>query len=130
MSISIASRKAKGRNFQKWVAKKISKLLGIPYGQDELISSRPMGQSGTDVCLMGEAKKRFPYSIEVKWQETWALPSWIQQTKTNQTKGTDWLLFVKKNRHEEIVVMDAEVFFKIQVEIIKLKEKIKLLRKK
>ena len=129
MTISVASRKAKGRNFQKWVAEKISKLLGIPYGPDELISSRPMGQAGTDVCLIGEAKKKFPFSIEVKWQETWAVPTWIKQTKSNQTKGTDWLLFVKKNRHEEIVIMNADVFFKIQAELIKLKEKIKLRKK-
>lgn len=129
MTISVASRKAKGRNFQKWVAEKISKLLGIPYGPDELISSRPMGQSGTDVCLIGEAKKRFPYSVEVKHQETWALPAWIKQTKANQTKGTDWLLFVKKNRHEEIVIMNAVKFFELQKDIIKLKEKIKLGKK-
>lgn len=130
MTISVASRKAKGRNFQKWVAEKISKLLEIPYGPDELISSRPMGQAGTDVCLVGEAKKKFPYSVEVKWQETWAIPTWIKQTKANQGNGTDWLLFIKKNRHEEIVVMNATKFFKIQKELINLKEKIKLLRKK
>lgn len=123
MSISIASRKAKGRNFQKWVAEKISKLLGIPWGTDELISSRPMGQAGTDVCLIGKAKRLFKYSIEIKHQETWSLPAWIKQAKSNQAKGTDWLLFIKKNRHEEIAVMSAEVFFKIQSEIIKLKEK-------
>ena len=124
MSISIASRKSKGRNFQKWVAEKISDLLGIPWGTDELISSRPMGQSGTDVCLIGKAKKLFKYSIEIKNQESWALPAWIKQAKSNQAKGTDWLLFIKKNRHEEIAVMSAEVFFKIQGEIIKLKEKL------
>lgn len=124
MSISVASRKAKGRNLQKWVAKKISNLLGIPWGKDELISSREMGQSGTDVRLIGEAKERFNFSVEAKNQETWSLPAWIKQAKSNQAKGTDWLLFIKKNRHEEIAVMSAEVFFKIQGEITKLKEKL------
>lgn len=124
MSISVASRKAKGRLLQQWVAQKISDLLGIPWGKDELISSREMGQAGTDIRLVGKAKKLFRYSIECKNQESWSLPSWIKQAKSNQAKGTEWLLFVKKNRHEEIVVMSAEVFFKIQNESIELKEKL------
>lgn len=124
MGISIAARKSKGRLLQQWVAEKISKLLGIPWGPDELISSRPMGQAGTDVCLIGEAKKRFPFSIEVKRQEKLALPSWIKQAESNQIKGTNWLLIYKRSREKPVVVMDAEVFFKIQKELIKLKEKL------
>ena len=119
------SAKNKGARLQKWVAEKISKVLGIPCGKDELISSREMGQSGTDVRLIGKAKRLFKYSIECKNQETWTLPSWIKQAKSNQAKGTDWLLFIKKNHHEEIAIMDAEVFFKIQADLIKLKEKLK-----
>lgn len=117
------SAKNKGANFQKEVAERVSKLLNIPCGKDELISSRTMGISGTDVILIGKAKKEFPYSIECKNCESWAFPKWIKQSKSNQEKDTNWLLFVKKNRHEPIVVMDAEVFFKIQAELIKLKEK-------
>lgn len=118
------SAKNKGARLQKWVAEKISTLLDIPCGKDELIASREMGQAGTDIRLIGKAKRLFKYSIECKNQESWALPAWIKQAKSNQAKGTDWLLFIKKNRHEEIAVMSAEVFFKIQGEIIKLKEKL------
>ena len=123
------SAKNKGVRLQKWCAEKISKLLNIPCGKDELISSRTMGISGTDVILIGKAKKEFPYSIENKNCESWAFPKWIKQAKENQEKGTNWLLIVKKNHHEPIVVMDADVFFKIQEELIKLKEKIKLRKK-
>lgn len=113
MTISIQSRKSKGRRLQQWVAQKISELLQIPWGKDELISSREMGQSGTDVRLIGEAKKRFKFSVEAKNQENWAIPAWIKQAKSNQNEKTDWLLFIKKNRHEEIVVMDAKAFFRL-----------------
>lgn len=124
MPISIASRKAKGRNLQQYVAKRISDITGIPWGKDECIASREMGQTGTDVRLIGEAKKIFPFSIECKYQETWSVPAWIKQAKENWKKSTgDWLLFVRKNRHEEIVIMDAEAFFKIYEEYLKLKEK-------
>ena len=76
--IKISSAKAKGRNLQKWVCGKISKLLNIPWGKDELIASREMGQSGTDVRLIGEALEKFPYSVECKWQETWSIPAWVK----------------------------------------------------
>ena len=112
-TIKISSAKAKGRKLQQWVAKKISEVTGIPCGKDCLIESREMGQCGVDVKLYGNAKEKFPFSVESKWQETWGLPAFVKQAKENKIKGTDWLLFLKKNRHEEIVVMDAKAFFDI-----------------
>jgi hypothetical protein len=109
--IKPSSAKAKGRSLQQWVCQKISDLLGIKWGKDELIASREMGQAGTDVRLLGEAQKRFPYSVECKYQETWSVLAWIEQAKQNQKKGTDWLLVMKKNRISPVVVMDAERFF-------------------
>ena len=78
VKISIASAKAKGRRLQQFICTKISDLLNIPWGKDELIASREMGQSGTDIRLIGTAKKRFPYSVECKWQETWSIHSFIR----------------------------------------------------
>lgn len=109
--ITVQSAKAKGRNLQQWVAKKISELVDMPWGKDEAIASREMGQSGTDIRLIGEAKKLFPYSVECKWCESWAIPAWIAQTKANQDAGTEWLLVIKKNHYHPIVVMDADHFF-------------------
>ncbi len=109
--ISVASRKAKGRKLQQWVCQKISDLTGIPWGKDELIGSREMGQSGVDVKLIGIAKDQFPYSIECKWQESWKVPEWIKQAQANQKKGTEWLLVLRRKNEKEVVVMDAEVFF-------------------
>lgn len=111
--ITVQSAKAKGRKAQQWVMRKISRLTGIPCGKDELIASREMGQSGTDIRLIGKAQKAFPWSVECKWQESWSVPAFIRQAKENQKEGTDWLLVMKRNQHEYIVVLDAEVFFKI-----------------
>ena len=113
--IKIRSAKAKGRNLQNWVAKKISCLLGIPFAnQDDeaLIASRQMGQAGTDVILRGEALKKFPFSIECKSCEQWNIPAFIKQAKKNTIKGTNWLLFLKrKSLKSPIVVLDANLFF-------------------
>jgi len=111
--ISVQSAKAKGRKAQQWVMRKISNLTGIPCGKDELIASREMGQSGTDVRLIGKAQKAFPWSVECKWQESWSVPAFIRQAKENQKKGTDWLLLMKRNQHEYVICIDAEVFFKL-----------------
>ncbi len=112
--ITVESAKQKGREFQYWVSQKISELLGLPWGRDELIAPREGGHIGTDIRLIGEAKKRFPYSVEAKWQETWDVPGWIRQAKKNQQEGTDWLLIIKKNRMDPVIVMAAERFFDLQ----------------
>lgn len=110
-SISIASRKAKGRELQNWTAKKIAELIGCEWGPDELVSPRPMGQSGVDVALIGEAFESFPWSIECKRTEKLDLYGSIKQAKENQKPGTDWLLIARRSRNDPIVVLDADVFF-------------------
>lgn len=108
-----SSAKAKGRSLQQWVCQRISDLLGLPWGKDELIASREMGQKGTDVRLLGEAQERFPFSVECKNQEKWSVLEWIKQARRNQKDNTDWLLVLKKNKTEPVVVMDAARFFEL-----------------
>jgi len=115
--ISISAAKAKARRLQNWTAEKISELTGLPWGKDEVIAPREMGQSGTDVRLVGLAKEKFPYSVECKYQESWSVHSWIKQAKDNQLPGTDWLLVCKRNNHKPIVILDAEIFFGILKEM-------------
>ena len=113
MSITVKSRKQKARKLQNLVAKNISKLLNIPWGKDKDIQGREMGQIGTDVKLYGKALELFPFSVEAKWQENWSVHGWIDQAKENLIDGTDWLLCCKRNREDPIIIIDAEVFFKI-----------------
>jgi len=113
MTIKPRSAKNKGKKFQNDIAKRISKLLGLPWGKDECIASREMGQAGTDIRLLADAKYRFPYSIECKRCENMSVPAWIRQVKKNKAKGTDWLLFCKRNHEDGIVILDIDVFFKI-----------------
>jgi len=110
-SISIASRKAKARKCQQWIAQKISDLIGKPWGSEEQIASREMGQSGVDIRLVGEAREDFPWSVEAKWTETWNIPAAIKQAKENQMNSTDWLVVMKKTRHDYVAILDADVFF-------------------
>lgn len=114
--ITVRSGKAKGQKLQKLVCEKISETFGIPFdNQDDSceIHSRESGQSGTDVILRGKAAQVFPFDVECKNTEQWNLPSAIEQAKANTKPGRDWLVVLKKNRVEPIVVLDIDTFFKM-----------------
>ena len=111
--ITVQSAKAKGRRLQQWFCQRISDYLGIPWGPDELIASREGCQNGTDVRLIGDALNRFKYSCECKNQENWAVHQWIEQAKTNQIEGTDWLICAKRSRHKPVIIMDVDAFFNL-----------------
>jgi len=110
---TVASRKAKSRRLQNWTAEQIAVLLECEWGQDCTVAPREMGQSGTDVRLVGDAQIQFPYSVECKNQETWSIPAWIRQAKENQKENTDWLLVCKRNNEKPVIVMDADAFFRL-----------------
>lgn len=110
-SITRASAKDKGRRLQQMVCQRASELTGLPWGKDEPIESRPMGQSGVDVRLDTEARKLFPFSVEAKWQEQWSVPEWIKQAQANEMKNTDWLLVVKRSQSPPVCIINMDVFF-------------------
>ena len=65
--IKVSSRKAKGRELQYWVCRKIADIFHTEFNQQDdecLIHSREMGQHNVDIVLRGYVKKQFPFSIE------------------------------------------------------------------
>jgi hypothetical protein len=111
------SAKNKGLEWQKEVCSFISELTGIEYDQskdDCLIHSRESGLSGTDVVLRGEAKEKFPYSVECKNCKSLSIPDWVRQADSNSDNG-NWLLFIKSPAIEtkKIVVMSMQEFEKM-----------------
>lgn len=119
--IKIRSAKNKGMRLQKWVCEQIARIAGIAFdNQDDAceIHSRECGLSGVDVILRGGASKLFPFSVECKSTEKWSVMQAVEQAKTNTRQGTDWLLVMKKNHSEPVVVLDAKVFFDIYEKVI------------
>jgi len=117
--ITIGSAKAAGRDLQQWTCKHIADLLGLQWGANEMIASREGAQSGTDVRLVGEARQRFPFSVECKNTKVWDLQKAVYQARGNCEPDTDWLLVMKRRhklkdmRIEPIIVMDAGRFFRL-----------------
>jgi hypothetical protein len=108
-----SSAKAKGRRFQQHVAKKIAEKYNLEYGVDKDVQSRGMGQQGIDIALSKTAIKVFPFSCECKNTERLNLWDSIKQAKDNKQEDTEWVLFVKANRKDPIVIMDMETFFEL-----------------
>lgn len=112
--IKISSAKGKGRGLQMWVCERIALMIGLPFkNQDDqcLIHCREMGQAGKDVILRGEAKKRFPFSIECKSTESLNIVSTIAQVKANTEKDEEWLIVHKRRALPMPIVMMAWTTF-------------------
>lgn len=120
--ITHASAKAKARNLQNWAAKRISELTSLPWGKDTNIAPRPMGQSGVDIALLGNAFEACPLSIECKNQETWAVPAWITQAKKNQLDDSHWCLIIKRNHLSPVAIIDADALLRLVTQAMSCKE--------
>ena len=118
-TITVSSRKGKGRGLQYWVCDKIGKMFGIEFVQADdncLIHSREMGQNGIDIIVRGEIYNKFPFDIECKSCETLSIPEWVRQAKANNTKeNRDWLVVFKKHTmgSEPFVLMEWNCFEKL-----------------
>lgn len=110
--IKTSSCKAKGREFQKMIAQDLADKFNLKIEKDTGdIEVRQMGQSGVDIILRNEGLRKFPFSIECKNTKNF-LTSFIEQAKSNQKEGTDWLLVWKGFKKEPIVILEWEVFLK------------------
>ncbi len=107
-----SSCKAKGQKLQKFVVYALRETYGYdPYVEscfEGIIQANPMGNSGRDIKLAGEAQREIDFDIECKNCETWSIPSFWKQTVANTGKDRKPLLVLKKNHHEPLVVMRFE----------------------
>jgi len=104
-----SSAKAKGRKLQQWFAQLMVDTLNL---HEEDLESRPMGSQGEDIIMGRESREKFPYSIECKNQETVNVWKAYEQASEN-CKGYEPLVVIKRNRHKPLVLVDAEHFVEL-----------------
>jgi len=104
-----SSAKAKGRKLQQWFANLLVETLGV---DEEDIESRPMGSQGEDIIMGKQTRQVFPYSVECKNQE--AVNVWkAYEQATENCKGYEPLVVIKRNRTKPLVLVDAEYFVEL-----------------
>lgn len=104
-----SSAKAKGRKLQQWFANVLVETLGL---DSEDLESRPMGSQGEDIILGRQSRDVFPFSIECKNQEAVNVWKAYEQASEN-CKGYEPLVVIKRNRTKPLVVMDAQKFVEL-----------------
>ncbi len=114
--IKVASARGKGMAYQKVVADRLATLLGLAWdnSDDESpIATRSSGVNGEDIILRGEARKRLPFSFEVKNQENMSLVDTVEQVRTN-AKGKPWVVVHRRKAlPEDVVIISFDTFLEL-----------------
>ena len=120
--ITVHSAKAKGREFQMEICRKISSLLGIPYDQQDdnsLIQSRPMAQQGVDIILRGRARELFPFNVECKATTVLDLPDAVKQAEANTEHGRIGAVAFKQTNFDPVVIFSWNSFEELYHRFVK-----------
>jgi len=101
-----SSAKQKGRSFQQWVVRLILRVFDL---EPDDVRSCSMGASGPDVQLSPRAQVLLGIAIECKNQERLNMWSAYKQA-SNNSGGHEPIVFLKRNHHKPLALMDAEYF--------------------
>ena len=104
-----SSAKAKGRRLQQWFRDLLIEKLEV---HPEDMESRSMGAGGEDLIMARAARKKFPYSIECKNQES--VNVWKAYEQAEENSGDyEPIVILKRNNAKPLVLIDAECFVKL-----------------
>lgn len=105
-----ASAKAKGRKLQQLIRDKILSLW--PELSPDDVRSTSMGANGEDIQLSPAARSRFPFAVECKSRKSFTIYKDFEQANGHR-KDVPGILFIKADRKNPLVVLDAELFLEI-----------------
>ena len=108
------STKAKGRRLQQWFRDLLIEKLNV---HSEDIESRSMGAGGEDLIMARAARKKFPYSIECKNQESVNIWKSYDQAKEN-SGDYEPIVVLKRNNTKPLVLVDADYFVRLHNELV------------
>ena len=109
-----SSAKAKGRKLQQWFRDLLIEKLNV---HPEDIESRSMGAGGEDLIMAGAARKKFPYSIECKNQES--VNVWKSYEQAEENSGDyEPIVVLKRNNTKPLILVDADYFVRLHNELV------------
>ena len=109
-----SSAKAKGRRLQQWFRDLLIEKLDV---HPEDIESRSMGAGGEDLIMARAARKKFPYSIECKNQESVNVWNAYDQAKEN-SGDYEPIVVLKRNNTKPLILVDADYFVRLHNELV------------
>ena len=109
-----SSAKAKGRRLQQWFRDLLIEKLEV---HSEDIESRSMGAGGEDLIMARAARKKFPYSIECKNQESVSIWKAYEQAEEN-SGDYEPIVVLKRNNTKPLVLVDADYFVRLHNELV------------
>ena len=109
-----SSAEAKGRRLQQWSRDLLIEKLDV---HPEDIESRSMGAGGEDLIMARAARKKFPYSIECKNQESVNVWNAYEQAKEN-SGDYEPIVVLKRNNTKPLVLVDADYFVRLHNELV------------
>ena len=108
------SAKAKGRRLQQWFRDLLIEKLNV---HSEDIESRSMGAGGEDLIMARAARKKFPYSIECKNQES--VNVWKSYEQAEENSGDyEPIVVLKRNNTKPLILVDADYFVRLHNELV------------
>ena len=109
-----SSAKSKGRRLQLWFRDLLIEKLDV---HPEDIESRSMGAGGEDLIMARAARKKFPYSIECKNQES--VNVWKSYEQAEENSGDyEPIVVLKRNNTKPLVLVDADYFVRLHNELV------------
>jgi len=113
INMKTQSAKAKGRRLQQWFRDLLIEKLDV---HPEDIESRSMGAGGEDLIMARAARKKFPYSIECKNQES--VNVWKAYEQAEENSGDyEPIVVLKRNKSKPLVLVDADYFVRLHNEL-------------
>lgn len=103
--LSTRSAKAKGRRLQNEVRDLLLESFQDLEADD--IRTAIMGETGEDIKLSPAARKKIPYSIECKNQESLNIWSALKQAEENSDVWAPMVIF-KRNRSKTYAVLEID----------------------
>ena len=104
-----ASKKAKGRRLQNYVAKAVKDKWDIP---EQDVRPAIMGENGADLKLSSEAQTLFPFAVECKNTERLNIWAAIKQAEQN-ARGLSPLVVFKRNHSKTYAVIEFDTFMEL-----------------
>ena len=78
--------------------------------------SNPMGAPGADILLSSQARKLFPWNIEIKRSKKSTVEGWMEQARGHGKY--DPIVFSRQDHKEWNVTVDLKYFLKLYTEAI------------